>query len=182
MNKLFLIKNPEIFQGKKYLNKNKSYFEGWYFKNTNNKGAISFIPGINIAGKDKKAFIQVITNDSSYFVDYNIKDFKFKSKPFSIEMGNNIFSKDGIHIDINDDNQNLKISGNINYSNSINIKTNFINPNIMGPFSYIPSMECNHAILSMQNNAEGSININNKKINFNKTSRLYRKRLGTFLS
>lgn len=30
----------------------------------------------------------------------------------------------------------------------------------MGPFSYIPFMECNHAILSMQNCIQGSININ----------------------
>ena len=37
----------------------------------------------------------------------------------------------------------------------------------MGPFSYIPFMECNHAILSMKNNINGTIAINNKKINFN---------------
>ena len=39
--------------------------------------------------------------------------------------------------------------------------------NIMGPFSYIPFMECNHAILSMKSKTKGYININNKKINFN---------------
>lgn len=48
-----------------------------------------------------------------------------------------------------------------------NINTNFLNPNIMGPFSYIPFMECNHAILSMQNRTYGAININNNTINFN---------------
>ena len=37
----------------------------------------------------------------------------------------------------------------------------------MGPFSYIPFMECNHAILSMQSHIKGSININNNRINFN---------------
>lgn len=167
MNKLFLIKNPELFQGERYLNKNKKYFEGWYFKNTNNENGISFIPGINIDGKDKKAFIQVITNDSSYFVNYDINDFKFNFKPFNIQIKNNTFSKDGIHIDIQDNAQNLKIYGDIKYSNSKNINTSFISPNIMGPFSYVPSMECNHAILSMQNNINGSININNNRINFN---------------
>ena len=34
MKKLLLIKNPKLFQGEKYINKNKNYFEGWYFKNT----------------------------------------------------------------------------------------------------------------------------------------------------
>lgn len=103
MNKLFLMKNPDLFQGKKYLNTNKNYFEGWYFKNTNNVEGISFIPGINIDDKDKKAFIQVITNNSSYFINYNIKDFKFNFEPFLIQIGNNTFSKDGIHIKIKDD-------------------------------------------------------------------------------
>ena len=167
MNKLFLMKNPEIFQGEKYLNANKNYFEGWYFKNTNNEKGISFIPGINIEEKNKKSFIQVITNDTSYFINYSINDFKFNFNPFCIQIGNNTFSKEGIHIDIKDNTQNLKIYGDIKYSNSKNIHTSFFSPNIMGHFSYVPFMECNHAILSMKNNIYGSINIQNNKINFN---------------
>lgn len=37
----------------------------------------------------------------------------------------------------------------------------------MGPFSYIPFMECNHSILSMKSSANGLININDKEIKFN---------------
>ena len=53
MNNIYLIKNPEVFQGEKYLNKNKNYFEGWYFKNIGEEKGISFIPGINIVGDNK---------------------------------------------------------------------------------------------------------------------------------
>ncbi len=166
MKKLFLIKNPELFQGEKYIKTNKNYFEGWYFKNTSKKNGISFIPGINIDEQSEKAFIQVITSDASYFVNYNIDDFKTSYTPFYIKIGNNFFSKDGIHVDIKDNSQNLTVAGNIKYSNSQNIGTNFLNPNIMGPFSYIPFMECNHAILNMRNRADGEININNNKIMF----------------
>ena len=166
MKKLFLMKNPELFQGEKYLKANNNYFEGWYFKNTNNENGISFILGININEHEKKAFIQVITNTSSYFVNYNIDDFKFSISPFSIKIGNNFFSKNCIHIHIKDKFQNLIIDGNIKYSNGQNITTNFLNPNIMGPFSYIPFMECNHAILNMKARADGEININNKKMKF----------------
>ncbi len=167
MNKMFLMKNPELFQGEKYLNLNKNYFEGWYFKNINNEKGISFIPGINTDEKDKKAFIQVITNKDSYFVNYDINDFKFNYKPFNIKIGKNIFSKNNIYIDINDFSQKLRINGEIKFLNSQNIKTDFLNPNIMGPFSYIPFMECNHAILSMKNNIQGEININSENINLN---------------
>ena len=166
MKKLFLMKNPELFQGENYLKENKDYFEGWYFKNTNINYSISFIPWINIDEKEKKAFIQIITNDTSYFVNYNIDDFKFSFEPFYIKISNNFFSKNSIHIDIKDDTQNLTVFGDIRYSNGKNIGTNFLNPNIMGPFSYIPFMECNHAILNMKTRADGLIHINNNKIKF----------------
>ena len=165
MKKIDLIKNPELFQGEKYLNINKNYFEGWYFKNTTINNGISFIPGINIDGKNKKSFIQIITNNESYFVNYNIDDFKFNYNPFYIQIKNNIFSKEKIHIDITDKSQHLKIDGSVEYTNSKNINTNKFNPNIMGPFSYIPFMECNHAILSMKNTVNGSIRINDNIIN-----------------
>lgn len=167
MNKLLLIKNVELFQGKNYFNKKKNYFEGWYFKNTNSQKGISFIPGINIDDTGAKAFIQIITNNMSYFVNYNINDFKFNDNPFFIKIGNNSFSKEDININIEDKSQNLKIFGNIRFSNSKNINTNIFTPNIMGPFSYIPFMECNHAIISMQNTINGCININNETIQFN---------------
>ena len=170
MNKLFLMKNPDVFQGENYLNITKNYFEGWYFKNTNGKESISFIPGINMSERDKKAFIQVITNDSSYFINYPINNFKFDTNPFYVQIGSNTFSKNGIHIDIKDDSQNLNICGDIKYSNTKNIHTSLFAPNIMGPFSYIPFMECNHAILSMKNCAQGLININNTKIDFNNST------------
>lgn len=166
MNKLLLIKNAELFQGEKYLKK-KNYFEGWYFKNTNFQNGIAFIPGINIDNSETKAFIQIITNNMSYFVDYDIKDFKFNHSPFYIQIGNSTFSKENITINIVDKNENLKISGNLKYSNNKKINTNIFAPNIMGPFSYIPFMECNHAIISMQNTINGCININNEIIQFN---------------
>ena len=166
MKKFYLMRHPELFQGDKYLKKSKNYFEGWYFKNTNNDNGISFIPGISIDGNDKKAFIQLITNNSSYYVNYSIDKFEYSYKPFYIKIGNNLFSKNGIHIDIKDNINNLIVFGDIEYYNSRNIKTSFFSPNIMGPFSYLPFMECNHAILCMKCNNYGFININDNVIEF----------------
>ena len=36
----------------------------------------------------------------------------------------------------------------------------------MGPFAYIPFMECNHGVLSMQSNLSGDLTINNETIDF----------------
>lgn len=166
MNK-FKHKDVSNFQGEKYLKNNKPYFEGWYFKNTTDNKSISFIPGISIEKGGKKAFIQVITNDNSYFVDYDISTFKYSKDPFYIKIEDNFFSKEGIYINIKDEKQNLNILGDLNYSNIQKIKTNLLNPNIMGPFSYIPFMECNHDILAMKSNINGIITINNEDIVFN---------------
>ena len=154
--------NPLLFQGENSLRKKHDYFEGWYFKVTNGDFNISFIPGINIQNGIKKAFIQVITNDKSYFIDYDIDDFKFCHSPFYILVGNNYFSLDKIIIDID---KEIAIKGILNFSNSINIKTNNFSPNIMGPFSYFP-MECSHAIISMKNSVNGMFKIDGDEINF----------------
>ena len=58
----------------------------------------------------------------------------------------------------------MLVYGDIKYYNSKKIKTSVLSPNIMGPFSYIPFMECNHAIISMKSMISGLININKKKI------------------
>ena len=169
MRKLFLIRNSELFQGRKYLNnKNrKNYFEGWYFKNTCGDIGISFIPGISISKDENKAFIQIITDDSSYYIDYDIDDFEYSDSPFYIKIGNNYFSKDKIHIDINDINKDIVIHVNVEYSNSVNIDTSLFSPSIMGPFLYMPFMECNHSVISMKCSVNGMICINDRKIIFN---------------
>lgn len=167
MNKINLIKNPELFQGEKYLKKDKYYFEGWYFKNASENGSIAFIPGININENGKSAFIQVITNTSSYNFNYPIESFEFNNEPFYIKIGDNIFSKEEVIINLINERENLRINGHLKYTNSKNINTNFLNPNIMGPFSYVPYMECNHAILTMDSKVFGSININEEEIIFN---------------
>ena len=167
MKRMFLMKNPELFQGEKYLSTNKSYFEGWYFKISSDNLSIAFIPGININSSEKKTFIQIITNTNSYYVNYDINEFEYSFDPFYVRIGKNFFSKDAIHVEIEDDEQNLTIYGDVKYFNIKNIGTNDLYPNIMGPFSYVPFMECNHAILSMKSDVTGFVDINNNKINFN---------------
>ena len=166
MSKLIKVKNPCVFQGDKYLNSNKFYFEGWYFKNISGEECICFIPGISINEGKRKAFIQIITNSNSYQIDYDINDFSFDNKPFSINIGKSYFSCNFVHIDINDNINDLVIYGDLKYGNSKNIGTSWLSPNIMGIFSYIPFMECNHAILKMKNKVSGFISLNDEKIEF----------------
>lgn len=177
MNNLYLKNNPSLFQGEKQLQTNENYFEGWYFKNSLNNFTISFIPGINIKNNNKYCFIQIITNENSYYIKYNFNDFTFSHNPFFIKIKDNYFSEDKIIVSI--DEQNLKLSGTLNFSKNIKLQKKFLSPNIMGPFSYIPNMECNHAILSLHHYINGYIKINNTLYNFNNNIGYIEKDWGT---
>ncbi len=166
MNKLYCIKNQEEFQGQKYLLKAKDYFEGWYFKIVGNNGSVAIIPGINLNSKKKKAFIQLIINDQSYYIHFDMKDFKVHYRPFQIQIGNNYFSEEKISLQIEDISNDLYLTGEIQFSHQQRIKKNFYYPNIMGPYSYLPFMECNHAIINIKNTTHGSLTVNEEILNF----------------
>lgn len=163
MNKIY---HPCLFQGAKQLKNKKDYFEGWYFKNTNRKETISFIPGIYSNAEEKEAFIQIITHQNSWYIPYPITDFTYYDKPFGIKIGNNYFSDDTMVINLH--NKCLEAQGTLIYQDRTPITHHLFSPNIMGIFSFIPKMECHHAISSMKHSITGSIEINHEKILFEK--------------
>lgn len=161
---MFYIKNQEIFQGEKDLEKHREYFEGWYFKHLNQEDGFSVIPGISVQDGKKEAFIQVITKDISQYIPYDFNSFKYASFPFSVQIGDSVFSKEKVVLNIKS--KNLNINGELRYAEQEEIKKSMWSPNIMGPFSYIPFMECNHAIISMKHRVDGQININDEVLKF----------------
>lgn len=142
-----------------YKNK-RSFFEGWYFKHQSKDGSIAFIPGINIT-KDgtKYSFIQVITKDKSYNINYDFKDFSISQDKLTIKIKDNIFSAKGVILNIR--NKNIIIKGRLVYSDITPLKSD-----IMGPFAYFPFMECVHGVLSLNHKVNGSLFINNKEVKF----------------
>jgi hypothetical protein len=161
-------KNPVIFQKKSY---NKAYFEGWYYKQvtSDRKHTICFIPGVNFEKEGAKSFIQCLhlnqNNElKAYNIDYPIEAFSSDENPFSVTISGNKFSLDDIILDI--DSEDFKVSGNIKLLNLTPIKTSVLNPNIMGLFSYIPFMECNHGLISMNHQLSGLLKVNGEVIDF----------------
>lgn len=140
--------------------KEKCCFKGWYFKHSNGSETLAFIPGICIDENEaKQAFIQIITNDISYNINYDYNDFIMDEDRLFIKIGDNIFSEDGISISIERD--SISCHGHIYYSN---LKP--INYNAMGPFTFIPFMECYHGVISLFHKLRGSIMIEGKDITF----------------
>jgi len=142
-------------------NKKHTFFEGWYFKHTAESELLAFIPGINVDEHgEKQAFIQIITNEGSSNVKFNYNDFSVSPDRLFVKIGENEFSDKGIKVNIK--NESISCNGQIQYSDLSVPKYN-----IMGPFRFVPFLECNHEVLSMYHKVNGSVVIDDRKIDLN---------------
>ncbi len=159
---------PNVFQGSL---KKKFYFEGWYNKIVDSSAnhIYAIIPTIALNKKEKTshAFIQYLDgiNTSVEYIKYRLEDFEnLSNKKYEIQIGKNYFSLERIHIDI--DQQNHKIKGDLEYLNPILWPKKFLQPGVMGWFSYVPFMETYHGIVSMNHEIRGTLTIDGEFINF----------------
>jgi tocopherol cyclase len=157
--------NTEVFQGS--LAK-KNYFEGWYFKHiSHDKNSVyAFIPGVSISGKGSHSFIQIINGvtGETHYISYDINDFKWKTDHLWVKVGNSIFTDK--YIDINVEDESIRVKGRIGYSSMVKYPKTILSPSIMGWYAYIPFMECNHGIVSVNHSLQGNLVINSNKVDF----------------
>lgn len=172
------VHQPIVFQGN--LNKNR-YFEGWYFKQVslNRKNVFSFIPGIALTKNDKHAFIQVINGITreTWNIKYPLSDFKPAGNEFKICVGDSEFSEKGFTLNI--DTEELKIFGNLIFSDLVKFPSSWFSPGIMGWYSFVPFMECKHGIGSVLHGLKGSLEVNNAVFDFTGGSGYIEKDWGT---
>ncbi len=156
--------HPEIFQGSL---RKTSYFEGWYFKHSTPDGQVlAVIPGISLVKKeDRHAFIQVLTpNHESYYLSYPIESFRARKNRFSVQIGENYFSRKGIELNI--DRDDCKLKGTMEYEGSTPFPVSLASPGIMGWYGYVPFMECFHGVVSINHSLRGKFHLNGDELNF----------------
>jgi hypothetical protein len=159
--------NPEIYQGKY---KKRKYFEGWYFKLTDRElvNAFAVIPGVAFGAvrEDRHSFVQVLDANEckTYYVRYEMSDFKYHTDSFQIVIGNNFFSRDEIRLDLN--NHQIELKGSLAFNNIVEFPKSILSPGIMGPFSYIPFMECHHGIVNIHHEIAGQLCMLGRDIDF----------------
>lgn len=164
MKSLYKIFHPEIFQGS--LN-SRNYFEGWYFKHVSDRGSEAFavIPGISLS-EDSHSFIQFIDGirRKTVYFRYRAEEFEYKRKSLEIRIGRSLFTNGGICLDLDDG--NTRISGELSYSSILGLPKSILRPGIMGWYSYVPAMECNHGVVSVNHSLSGNIKINGSEMDF----------------
>lgn len=154
--------NPDLYHGH---NKTSDFFEGWYFKITDEASNLSlaFIPGI-IKGKEKYSFIQYINGIENQFefFQYPEEDFNASKNRFEISIQNNSFSLEGIHLSLSGNTGCINV--NLDFNSIFKWPDSKINPGSMGFYNYLSFMECYSQVCTLDGTATGEININDKKI------------------
>ncbi len=136
---------------------NRDYFKGWYFKCSTKEKTIAFIPAFHRHNHKETVSLQIITNDETYNILFD--SLKYEDKPLCIKLGSCIFSEKGIELNVKND--NISIKGKLVFKQITPIKYN-----IMGPFKFVPFMQCRHSVYSMFHQIDGEIIINKQKFNF----------------
>lgn len=134
-----------------------NYFKGWYFKCSANNKTIAFIPAYHRSNQRETASLQIITDDAVFNLPFDA--LTFSQKPLCITVGNCVFSEKGIKLNIKND--KLTLTGHLYFSRLSPLKYD-----IMGPFCFVPYMQCRHSIYSMRHFVDGEITLNEQQLNF----------------
>lgn len=144
----------------------RPFFEGWYFKHAGEGGAFAAIPGVFLSRNraDDHAFIQVLFSSppESRFVRFPAEAFSCAAHGFMVRIADNTFSLDGCRLSIPD----IGLAASLQYGPRVPLSASLISPTIMGPFAYLPGMQCRHGVLSLWHSVKGSVRYGDKRMDF----------------
>lgn len=168
MTPIRTILNPALFQGDM---SRRGYFEGWYFKliDGDGKTAAAVIPGVALGGtpgsQDSHAFVQFILGQQARYFKYGLDSFRADKRRFRVSIGENEFSADGIKLCLGDG--AARVEGELRFHDGLPFPTGPVWPGIMGPYGFVPGMECYHGIVSIRHGISGSLFAEGSQLNFN---------------
>lgn len=162
-----LLFHPERYHGH---GRRPPFFEGWYFKlvDASEQHRYAIIPGIFLSDDpaEQHAFIQVLdgsSGDATYH-RFAIDEFWAAQDSFDVRIGPNRFSGEGLEIELVDEGR--AVSGRVDLVDVIPWPVSWRSLGIMGPYGWVPRMECNHGVVSLDHRLDGSLAVNGSEIDF----------------
>lgn len=133
------------------------YFCGWYFRCQSDSQTLALIPAVHNTKGNASCSIQLITDTASWNIPLPYSCFR-KNKSI-ITIDGNQFGEQGLRLDLHS--PDLSASGSLRFGAFTPLKYD-----IMGPFRYIPFMECRHSVFSMKHTVNGELHINGTPYTF----------------
>ena len=135
----------------------RNYFCGWYFRCQSDQQTLALIPSVHRTKGCQSCAIQLITDAQSFHVPFSCTEFQKHDN--QIILAGNRFGKMGITLDIHT--PALHAFGSVLFGTFTPIQYD-----IMGPFRYVPFMQCRHSVYSMRHSVNGTIFINETPYGF----------------
>ncbi|MDE6087849.1 MAG: tocopherol cyclase family protein [Oscillospiraceae bacterium] len=135
----------------------KDYFHGWYFKCMTSNKSIAMIPALHRCNGRETASLQIITDDATYNIP--IHNLEFQESPLFVRIGNSIFCEKGIQLHIHT--KQIHAEGVLRFKELTSIRYD-----IMGPFQFVPFMQCRHRVYSMRHRIDGILTVNGQQYIF----------------
>lgn len=137
----------------------RDYFCGWYFKCQSETQTLAVIPAIHRSKNEPSCSVQIITDDGAWPIALPYDQWQKDKDGFRIRIGENTFGEEGIQLHLHA--PALSVKGDIRFG-----KLSRIRYDIMGPFQYVPFMQCRHSVLSMEHTVNGTLCVNGKDYRF----------------
>lgn len=154
--------HPERYHG---WGRNRDYFESWYYKIVSPREdyALALTPGVVMHDANRhQAFIQEVSSKNDKAIYHDLPPESFYAQPhfFEIGMGGNVFSRSRMKLDL------PGLKGEVQFHNQVSWPKRWNSPGIMGWYSFMPSLQCYHGIISLDHGLSGQLDIAGKMVDF----------------
>jgi hypothetical protein len=111
---------------------------------------------------NQQAFIQILDGKklTAEYHMFEAQEFQTVATKFEVKLVNNVFTGATMRLDL------PEIKGALSFVNQVKWPNKWYSPGIMGPYSFVPFMECYHGILSMDHGINGQLTIHNEIVDF----------------
>ncbi|MFO7617246.1 MAG: tocopherol cyclase family protein [Bacteroidales bacterium] len=162
INRIRSVFDPVLYHG---WGRTRRFFEGWYFKvvNAAEDCAFAFIPGIAMNERgERHAFVQVLDGKklTATYHPFPVESFNPTPGQFDLRIEANRFTVNSMHLDL------PGFSGELRFTGLTPWPSRWYSPGIMGPYTFVPFMECYHGIVSLDHAIEGSLQTDGGEISF----------------
>lgn len=138
----------------------RDFFEGWYYKQQSAECVMALIPACHRDQNGAAASLQLIIPGQVFCIGFPKEALKIVSrKEPAITLGDNLFSSRGIRLNICT--EEVEVVGQLDFGTLTRPEHD-----VMGPFAFVPFMECRHSVFSMRHDVQGALTLNGRRLDF----------------
>ena len=131
----------------------RNYFSGWYFKCQNAKQTLSVIPAYHVTGGKPSSSVQIINDEGAWNIPYSALDCRRSADGFTMRVGGSRFGQTSVRLSVHT--PDCTAEGFLKFG-----ALTPVHYDIMGPFRFVPFLECRHDVRSLYHTVTGTVTVN----------------------